>query len=177
MLEKQHNRGQDGAGFASVKLDTSPGERFMHRERSANQNPIQEIFKVSNERILNELKNNTDLKDNLLLQKKQIPHISEVFLGHVRYGTFGKNSKGAVHPFLRQNNWMHRNLIVAGNFNMTNNKELFDNLVLLGQHPKEMSDTVTVMEKIGHFLDDEVAENLFGLKKRKCFKNGSISFN
>ena len=170
MLEKQHNRGQDGAGFASVKLDTSPGERFMHRERSANQNPIQEIFKVSNERILNELKNNTDLKDNLLLQKKQIPHISEVFLGHVRYGTFGKNSKGAVHPFLRQNNWMHRNLIVAGNFNMTNNKELFDNLVLLGQHPKEMSDTVTVMEKIGHFLDDEVAKIYSDLKKENVSK-------
>ena len=170
MLEKQHNRGQDGAGFASVKLDTSPGERFMHRERSANQNPIQEIFKVSNERILNELKNSTDLKDNLLLQKKQIPHISEVFLGHVRYGTFGKNSKGAVHPFLRQNNWMHRNLIVAGNFNMTNNKELFDNLVLLGQHPKEMSDTVTVMEKIGHFLDDEVAKIYSDLKKENVSK-------
>ena len=170
MLEKQHNRGQDGAGFASVKLDTSPGERFMHRERSANQNPIREIFKVSNERILNELKNNTDLKDNLLLQKKQIPHISEVFLGHVRYGTFGKNSKGAVHPFLRQNNWMHRNLIVAGNFNMTNNKELFDNLVLLGQHPKEMSDTVTVMEKIGHFLDDEVAKIYSDLKKENVSK-------
>ena len=170
MLEKQHNRGQDGAGFASVKLDTSPGERFMHRERSANQNPIQEIFKVSNERILNELKSNTDLNDNLLLQKKQIPHISEVFLGHVRYGTFGKNSKGAVHPFLRQNNWMHRNLIVAGNFNMTNNKELFDNLVLLGQHPKEMSDTVTVMEKIGHFLDDEVAKIYSDLKKENVSK-------
>jgi amidophosphoribosyltransferase len=125
---------------------------------------------VSNERILNELKNNTDLKDNLLLQKKQIPHISEVFLGHVRYGTFGKNSKGAVHPFLRQNNWMHRNLIVAGNFNMTNNKELFDNLVLLGQHPKEMSDTVTVMEKIGHFLDDEVAKIYSDLKKENVSK-------
>ena len=170
MLEKQHNRGQDGAGFASVKLDTSPGERFMHRERSANQNPIQEIFKISNERIINELKNNKVLKDNISIQKKIIPHISEVFLGHVRYGTFGKNSKDAVHPFLRQNNWMHRNLIVAGNFNMTNNKELFDNLVLLGQHPKEMSDTVTVMEKIGHFLDNEVAKIYKNLKKQNVSK-------
>ena len=170
MLEKQHNRGQDGAGFASVKLDTSPGERFMHRERSANQNPIQEIFQISNDRILNELKNNKVLKDNISIQKKIIPHISEVFLGHVRYGTFGKNSKDAVHPFLRQNNWMHRNLIVAGNFNMTNNKELFDNLVLLGQHPKEMSDTVTVMEKIGHFLDNEVAKIYKNLKKQNVSK-------
>ena len=170
MLEKQHNRGQDGAGFASVKLDTCPGERFMHRERSANQNPIQEIFQISNDRIINELKNNKVLKDNISIQKKIIPHISEVFLGHVRYGTFGKNSKDAVHPFLRQNNWMHRNLIVAGNFNMTNNKELFDNLVLLGQHPKEMSDTVTVMEKIGHFLDNEVAKIYKNLKKQNVSK-------
>ena len=170
MLEKQHNRGQDGAGFASVKLDTSPGERFMHRERSANQNPIQEIFQISNDRIINELKNNKVLKDNISIQKKIIPHISELFLGHVRYGTFGKNSKDAVHPFLRQNNWMHRNLIVAGNFNMTNNKELFDNLVLLGQHPKEMSDTVTVMEKIGHFLDNEVAKIYKNLKKQNVSK-------
>ena len=170
MLEKQHNRGQDGAGFASVKLDTSPGERFMHRERSANQNPIQEIFKISNDRIINDLKNNKYPDDNISTQKKNIPHISEVFLGHVRYGTFGKNSKDAVHPFLRQNNWMHRNLIVAGNFNMTNNKELFDNLVLLGQHPKEMSDTVTVMEKIGHFLDNEVAKIYKNLKKQNVSK-------
>ena len=170
MLEKQHNRGQDGAGFASVKLDTKPGERFMHRERSANQNPIQEIFQISNERIATEIKNNPALKDNNDRLKKEIPHISEVFLGHVRYGTFGKNSKEAVHPFLRQNNWMHRNLIVAGNFNMTNNKELFDNLVLLGQHPKEMSDTVTVMEKIGHFLDNEVSKIYKNLKKQKVSK-------
>ena len=170
MLEKQHNRGQDGAGFASVKLDTEPGERFMHRERSANQNPIQEIFQISNERIATELKSKPDLKDNIDKQKKEIPHISEVFLGHVRYGTFGKNSKDAVHPFLRQNNWMHRNLIVAGNFNMTNNKELFNNLVLLGQHPKEMSDTVTVMEKIGHFLDNEVSKIYKNLKKQNVSK-------
>ena len=96
MLEKQHNRGQDGAGFASVKLNTKPGQRFMHRERSANQNPIQEIFQISNERISREIKNNPNLKDNISLQKKEIPHISELFLGHVRYGTFGKNSKEAV---------------------------------------------------------------------------------
>ena len=168
MLEKQHNRGQDGAGFASVKLNVKPGERFMHRERSANQNPIQEIFNLSNQRIKNELKTNPKL--SIHQQKKNIPHISELFLGHVRYGTFGKNSVEAVHPFLRQNNWMHRNLIVAGNFNMTNNKELFNNLVSLGQHPKEMSDTVTVMEKIGHFLDDAVAKIYKNLKKEGVSK-------
>ena len=170
MLEKQHNRGQDGAGFASVKLDCNPGERFMHRERSANQNPIKEIFELSNNRIQSELRNNPNLKGNLDLQKKEIPHISELFLGHVRYGTFGKNSKEAVHPFLRQNNWMNRNLIVAGNFNMTNNKELFDDLVSLGQHPKEMSDTVTVMENIGHFLDEAVIKIYKKLRKEGVSK-------
>ena len=168
MLEKQHNRGQDGAGFASVKLDVKPGNRFMHRERSASQNPIQEIFKNSNTRITaHKDKNPKWTMDSL---KKNTAHVSELFLGHVRYGTFGQNSVEAVHPFLRQNNWMHRNLIVAGNFNMTNNKELFNDLVNLGQHPKEMSDTVTVMERIGHFLDDAVAKIYRKLKKEGVSK-------
>jgi len=163
MLEKQHNRGQDGAGFASVKLDVKPGNRFMHRERSASQNPIQEIFKNSNSRITAHKDKNP--KWTMESLKKNTAHVSELFLGHVRYGTFGQNSVEAVHPFLRQNNWMHRNLIVAGNFNMTNNKELFNDLVMLGQHPKEMSDTVTVMERIGHFLDAAVSKIYQKLKK------------
>ena len=168
MLEKQHNRGQDGAGFASVKLDVDPGHRFMHRERSASQNPIQEIFKNSNNRITNVKDKNPNWTMESL--KESTAHVSELFLGHVRYGTFGQNSVEAVHPFLRQNNWMHRNLIVAGNFNMTNNKELFNDLVMLGQHPKEMSDTVTVMERIGHFLDDAVAKIYQKLKKEGVSK-------
>ena len=168
MLEKQHNRGQDGAGFASIKLDVGPGHRFMHRERSASQNPIQEIFDKSNRIIKDEKDKNPNWSVELL--KKNIAHVSELFLGHVRYGTFGKNSVDAVHPFLRQNNWMHRNLIVAGNFNMTNNQELFDHLVTLGQHPKEMSDTVTVMERIGHFLDDAVDKKYRELKKKGISK-------
>ena len=168
MLEKQHNRGQDGAGFASVKLDVNPGQRFMHRERSASQNPIQEIFNNSNNRITNEKDKNPEWTMESL--KESTAHVSELFLGHVRYGTFGQNSVEAVHPFLRQNNWMHRNLIVAGNFNMTNNKELFNDLVNLGQHPKEMSDTVTVMERIGHFLDDAVAKSYRKLKKEGVSK-------
>jgi amidophosphoribosyltransferase len=163
MLEKQHNRGQDGAGFASVKLDVKPGNRFMHRERSASQNPIQEIFKNSNSRITAHKDKNP--KWTIESLKKNTAHVSELFLGHVRYGTFGQNSVEAVHPFLRQNNWMNRNLIVAGNFNMTNNRELFNDLVMLGQHPKEMSDTVTVMERIGHFLDDAVGKIYQKLKK------------
>jgi amidophosphoribosyltransferase len=158
MMEKQHNRGQDGAGFASIKLDMAAGERYMSRVRSNESQPIQDIFDKINQRINASLKENPEAVNDVQWQKRNIPYVGELMLGHVRYGTFGKNSIENVHPFLRQNNWMHRNLIVAGNFNMTNVKELFDNLVQLGQHPKEMSDTITVMEKIGHFLDDAVAK-------------------
>lgn len=158
LMEKQHNRGQDGAGFASIKLDVEPGQRYISRVRSNHAQPIQDVFAQINARINEELAANHEYADNVALQKANIPYIGELFLGHVRYGTFGKNSIESVHPFLRQNNWMHRNLILAGNFNMTNVKELFENLVELGQHPKEMADTVTVMEKIGHFLDDAVTD-------------------
>lgn len=158
MMEKQHNRGQDGAGFASIKLDVEAGQRYISRVRSNHAQPIQDVFKQINERISEELKERPELGDNMKALKSNIPYIGELFLGHVRYGTFGKNSIESVHPFLRQSNWMHRNLILAGNFNMTNVKELFENLVELGQHPKEMADTVTVMEKIGHFLDKEVMQ-------------------
>ena len=171
LMEKQHNRGQDGAGFASIKLDVEPGERYISRVRSNDQHAIQDVFTQINGRISDELKAHPEWANDVDLQKKNIPYIGELFLGHVRYGTFGKNSIESVHPFLRQNNWMHRNLIVAGNFNMTNVTELFNSLKELGQHPKEMTDTVTVMEKIGHFLDDEVTDLYFqckneGLSKR-----------
>ncbi|MCB0443380.1 MAG: amidophosphoribosyltransferase, partial [Flavobacterium sp.] len=167
LMEKQHNRGQDGAGFASIKFDVEPGQRYISRVRSNKSQPIQDIFAQINERINEELIQNPTFQNDVEWQKENIPYIGELFLGHVRYGTFGKNSIESVHPFLRQNNWMHRNLIVAGNFNMTNVKELFDNLVELGQHPKELADTVTVMEKIGHFLDDEVTD-LY----QECKNNG-----
>jgi len=165
LMEKQHNRGQDGAGFASIKLDTAPGDRYISRLRSNAAQPIQDIFQQINERINTEIAENPEYAQDVALQKKNIPYVGELLLGHVRYGTFGKNSIESVHPFLRQNNWMHRNLIVAGNFNMTNSVQLFDNLVELGQHPKENTDTVTVMEKIGHFLDDEVRKLYKKLKK------------
>ena len=161
MMEKQHNRGQDGAGFASVRLDASPGEKYVHRRRSAGKQPIQEIFQEIN----NEIKNHAPLDID-----GNIPYIGQLMLGHVRYGTFGKNNIESVHPFLRQNNWKHRNLIVAGNFNMTNNQELFDNLVKLGQHPKDKADGITVMEKIGHFLDDSVSKIYRKLKKEGVSK-------
>ncbi|WP_242203135.1 amidophosphoribosyltransferase [Aestuariivivens insulae] len=165
MMEKQHNRGQDGAGFASIKLDTKPGDRYISRIRSIQQQPIQDIFAQINQRINNEFKAHPEYSNDVALQKKHIPYIGELLLGHVRYGTFGKNSVESVHPFLRQNNWMHRNLIMAGNFNMTNVKELFSNLIELGQHPKEYTDTITIMEKIGHFLDDAVSKIYKNLKK------------
>jgi len=158
LMEKQHNRGQDGAGFASIKLDVEPGQRYISRVRSNHAQPIQDVFAQINSRINEELTLNPEYAESVALQKANIPYLGELFLRHVRYGTFGKNSIESVHPFLRQNNWMHRNLILAGNFNMTNVKELFENLVELGQHPKEMADTVTVMEKIGHFLDDAVTD-------------------
>ena len=154
MMEKQHNRGQDGAGLATVKINAKPGEKYIFRERSSAKQPIQEIFSRISERIQASGSN-----------QNNTPFQGELLLGHVRYGTFGKNNIESVHPFLRQNNWTHRNLIVAGNFNMTNNDELFENLVKLGQHPKSKVDSVTVMEKIGHFLDDAVHKIYRDLKK------------
>ncbi|WP_347373529.1 amidophosphoribosyltransferase [Aequorivita sp. Q41] len=174
MMEKQHNRGQDGAGFASIKMDVNPGERYISRVRSNESQPIQDIFAQINERINHEFLEHPEYKDDVAAQKKNIPYIGELFLGHVRYGTFGINSVENVHPFLRQNNWMHRNLIIAGNFNMTNTNELFDNLIKLGMHPKEKADTVTVMEKIGHFLDDAVRK-LYKKAKAKGFNKQEAS--
>src|SRR5690606_26338988 len=174
LLEKQHNRGQDGAGLASIKLDVGPGQRYISRVRSNDAQPIKDIFSQINNRISRGLEENPEFVNNVALQKEHIPYVGELFLGHVRYGTFGKNSIESVHPFLRQNNWMHRNLIVAGNFNMTNVRELFQDLVNLGQHPKQMADTVTVMEKIGHFLDEEVA-NLYQQCKEEGFSKKEAS--
>jgi amidophosphoribosyltransferase len=166
MMEKQHNRGQDGAGFASIKLDPTPGERYISRVRSNKPQPIQDIFAQINSRINAEFEKNPGIKDDVAAQKKEIPYIGELMLGHVRYGTFGGNSVETVHPFLRQNNWMHRNLIIAGNFNMTNTTELFQNLIDLGMHPKEKADTITILENIGHFLDQGVAKQYKRAKKK-----------
>ncbi len=174
MMEKQHNRGQDGAGIATIKFDMQAGERYIARVRSAEKQPIQDIFDQINSRIQGVLDAHPEEHDNLDFLKKQIPYLGELMLGHVRYGTFGQNSIESVHPFLRQNNWMHRNLIVAGNFNMTNVQEMFNELVRIGQHPKAMSDTVTVMERIGHFLDDAVAK-LYKDAKREGYNKREAS--
>ncbi len=153
LLQKQRNRGQDGAGIASIKLNPKKGTRYISRYRSNSTNYLDDLFKgvYSQFNELSEDKMNDPqwLKDNL-------PYTGELLLGHLRYGTHGDNTIETCHPILRQNNWISRNLVLAGNFNLTNVDELFDELVELGQYPKEKSDTVTVLEKIGHFLDDEV---------------------
>lgn len=153
LLQKQRNRGQDGAGLATIKLDTQPGKRYISRKRVNTTDYIKDLFDQVYARFQDLPK---DKLNNPQWLKENLPYTGEVLLGHLRYGTHGSNSIETVHPFIRSNNWINRNLIVAGNFNLTNVQELFEELVSLGQYPKEKSDTVTVLEKIGHFLDDEV---------------------
>ena len=176
LMEKQHNRGQDGAGFASVKFNVSPGTRYISRIRSNQSQPIQDIFAQINERLNGVIENNQDKKNDVQWQEENMPYLGNLYLGHVRYGTFGKNSIESVHPFLRQSNWKHQNLIVAGNFNMTNSKQLLEELVELGQHPKEFTDTVTVMEKIGHFLEEEVAQLYLKAKEKGYSKKDASPY-
>ena len=170
LLEKQHNRGQDGAGIASIKFDTEPGTRYISRKRSNKSQPVQGVFSHVNKRIAELFQEYPDKKNDVAWQKANMPYIGELFLGHVRYGTFGGNSIENVHPFIRPSNWKHRSLIMAGNFNMTNSQQLLDDLVQIGQHPKENTDTVTVMEKIGHFLDKEVEKLYQEYKKQNISK-------
>jgi amidophosphoribosyltransferase len=173
LMEKQHNRGQDGAGLANIKFDVPPGQRYISRVRSNNQRPIVDVFEQVNRRF-KEIEHDAEKINDPLYLKANYGFTGELFLGHLRYGTFGKNSIESIHPFLRQNNWMTRNLVVAGNFNLTNVDELFQQLVDLGQYPKEMADTVTVMEKIGHFLDRE-NDRLFRIYKDQGYSNLQIT--
>ncbi len=155
LMEKQHNRGQDGAGIASIKIDPTPGLNYIDRERSTDKQAIQKIFGKVNKGYADALAADPAVADDASQLKESMPFMGEVLLGHLRYATFGRDSLENCHPRRRLNNWMTRNLVVAGNFNMTNVDELFDLLVSIGQHPKERSDTMTVLEKIGHFLDVE----------------------
>lgn len=173
LMEKQHNRGQDGAGIANIKIDQKPGYRFFSRYRSVKSQPVAHLFKKIGKKYIKAQKAGKEkFKDENWL-KENVAFSGELWLGHLRYGTHGINSIENVHPFLRQNNWRSRNLVMAGNFNMTNVDELFDVLVDLGQHPKDKVDTVTVMEKIGHFLDLEV-QNLFE-KYKDDYSNREVS--
>ena len=175
LMETQHNRGQDGAGLASVKFDLEPGNRFIHRLRSNADSPIQDIFS----KITKKLKDIEErLPQNLLdvqWLKQNVDFVGELYLGHLRYGTFGKNSTVSLHPFVRENNWLTKNLVVAGNFNLTNVDELFNKLIDLGQYPVETSDTITILEKIGHFLDEE-NEELYWKFKGQGYKKREITF-
>lgn len=174
LMEKQHNRGQDGAGLATIKLDMKPGQRYISRYRSNDKTPIQDLFDRINQRVYSGLEGDTDKIHDAEWLKENVPFIGELYLGHLRYGTYGGNSIENIHPFLRQNNWLTRNLILAGNFNMTNVTELFGQLVDLGQHPKELADTVTILEKIGHFLDEQ-NEKLYRHFKKQGHSKKDIS--
>ncbi|TAE88093.1 MAG: amidophosphoribosyltransferase [Bacteroidetes bacterium] len=172
LMQKQHNRGQDGAGVGVIKLNVEPGNQYIFRRRESGSGAIAEIFERIEKKI-NDVANKQQLKDPAYL-KAHAPFVGEVYLGHLRYGTYGSSSSDLCHPFLRQNNWMTRNLLLAGNFNMTNVDELFELLIELGQHPREKADTVTMLEKIGHFLDEE-NQRLFAEYKRKGISNKAIS--
>ncbi len=174
LMEKQHNRGQDGAGLANIKLDVEPGKRYISRYRSIDKTPIQDLFERINQRIQTGLNGDDSKIHDPDWLKENVPFLGELYLGHLRYGTYGGQSIEAVHPFLRQNNWLTRNLILAGNFNMTNVDQLFKQLVDLGQHPKEKADTVTILEKIGHFLDEE-NEKLYRKYKKEGLSKKDIS--
>ncbi|MBK5279065.1 MAG: amidophosphoribosyltransferase [Bacteroidia bacterium] len=173
LMEKQHNRGQDGAGIVNIKIDQKPGYRFFSRYRSIKPQPVAHIFKKIGKKFKKAQKEGKEKFRDENWLKQNVAFSGELWLGHLRYGTHGLNSIENVHPFLRQNNWRSRNLVMAGNFNMTNVDELFDILVELGQHPKDKVDTVTVMEKIGHFLDEEV-ESLFQ-KYKDDYSNKEVS--
>ncbi|NNF02343.1 MAG: amidophosphoribosyltransferase, partial [Bacteroidia bacterium] len=155
LMEKQHNRGQDGAGVVNIKLDVDAGNKYFSRIRSVKSQPIQDVFAQINKPIAKLRRKFPEKIEDLDWLKKNVAFTGELFMGHLRYGTYGVNGIESCHPLLRQNNWKSRNLAVAGNFNLTNVDEIFDELVQLGQHPKERSDTVTILEKIGHFLDEE----------------------
>ena len=174
LMEKQHNRGQDGAGIATIKLDVQPGKRYISRHRAMGANAVAEVFEYVQKKFADVQHESPELLKDADWLKENVSFTGEVLMGHLRYGTHGKNSIESCHPFLRQNNWMTRNLVVSGNFNMTNVDELLEQLFDLGQHPKERTDTVTVLEKIGHFLDTENQE-LFDKYKNEGFSNVQIS--
>lgn len=174
LMEKQHNRGQDGAGMVSLKMDNTPGQVYLDRLRSVKVNPIKDIFDQIFKLYGKAEKREGEQFFDPLWAKQHLPYCGEAYLGHLRYGTFGQNSIEFAHPVMRQNNWRSRNLVLAGNFNLTNTDELFNKLVSLGQHPSAYTDTVTILEKVGHFLDEEV-QRLFRSYKNDGLSNVEIS--
>lgn len=174
LMEKQHNRGQDGAGIACIKFDPNPGSKYISRYRSNSNTPITDVFKWAYDEIIAAANNHPERLKDMLWLKENSGFAGELFMGHLRYGTFGKNNIQNLHPVIRANNWMTRNLVLAGNFNMTNVDELFSRLLDLGQYPVETSDTITILEKIGHFLDDE-NERLYAQYKAEGYSKREIT--
>lgn len=174
LMEKQHNRGQDGAGLVCLNVDFPPGSKYLHRTRSIKPNAINDVFKQIEKSFGKVNVKNPEVLDDANWAKKNLPFAGELYLGHLRYGTYGKNNIESVHPVMRENNWKSRNLVLAGNFNMTNVSELFQILISLGQHPKDFNDTVTVLENVGHFLDSE-NQKQFNIFKQKGYSNRDIS--
>lgn len=166
LMQKQHNRGQDGAGLATLKLDMEPGNQYINLKRSVASQPIQDIFDGINTKINNVITKVPKKAKRIDWLKRKLDHVGELYLGHLRYGTYGKNNVENCHPFHRSSNWMTRNLLLAGNFNMTNVDELFQQLLSLGQHPTKKADTVTILERIGHFLDEENDHVYFSNKEK-----------
>ena len=173
LLEKQHNRGQDGAGIAGLKKEVKPGEKYFFRHRSNGSNPIREIFDTIYDDVKKLGLEKPDETDYSILRKK-LPYASDIYIGHVRYGTYGLYNIESVHPVMRSNNWRSRNLVLAGNFNLTNVNDIFGSLVDIGQHPTDFSDTVTILENVGHFLDEEV-ESQFRKYREQGLEKKAIS--
>ena len=174
LMEKQHNRGQDGAGVAAIKFDLAPGSKYIFRHRSIESQAINEVFAKIYKEFRKAERKNPDYLDDPIYAHHNLPFAAELLLGHLRYGTFGGNTIDYVHPVIRQNNWKSRNLVMAGNFNLTNVDEMFDILIDLGQHPIDYSDTVTMLENVGHFLDTEV-QRKFNQFKAEGYNNDKIS--
>ncbi len=174
LMEKQHNRGQDGAGVVSIKINQAAGKKYIDRVRSNKATPIKDVFDNINGNFEKVREKNPDLINDVSWAKENLPFAGELFLGHLRYGTFGNNSIDYVHPVMRENNWKSRNLVMAGNFNLTNVDELFESLLDLGQHPKDYTDTVTILENVGHWLDED-NEKLFNKFKKDGFSKREIS--
>jgi amidophosphoribosyltransferase len=174
LMEKQHNRGQDGAGAVNLKIDQPVGKKYFHRTRSNKSNPIKDVFKNIHEPIEQIAATQPELLNDVKWAKENLPFAGELYMGHLRYGTFGNSNIDYVHPVMRENNWKSRNLVLAGNFNLTNVDEIFNALVELGQHPKDYTDTVTILENVGHFLDEE-NQNKFRQFKNEGYSNRDIS--
>ncbi|PSR04669.1 MAG: amidophosphoribosyltransferase, partial [Bacteroidetes bacterium SW_10_40_5] len=174
LMEKQHNRGQDGAGISNIKLDVDPGQQYIFRKRSVDPSPIADIFNHVQDYFRDAYEKFPDQFSDAEWLKNHVPYSGELMLGHLRYSTHSKSGLQFCHPLIKQNNWMSRNLVIAGNFNMTNNDELFNNLVQIGQHPRAKNDTVTVLEKFGHFLDEE-NERLYRKFREAGYSKKAIS--